>query len=202
MCHILIEIDLFRDIITIYQDFGIVPSIQQQQKTTTHFRSSLSQILTQRRWKLAPGHVINLVSKDQEAILWVARYVPLLITATLQIIMVAVVLWLLVAPEAVAGISCVLLICAIKALTGPILKRLRVKTTGLTDRRLSIVSDVICGIRLLKMNAWEWRFQDLVARIRRYSTVFPFSHHSVTVVSHYEPKFLDACPFAISEEGS
>ena len=156
---------------------------------------------------LAPGHVINLVSKDQEAILWVARYVPLLITATLEIVMVAVVLWLLVAPEAVAGISCVFLICAIKALTGPILKRLRVKTATLTDRRLSIVSDVICGIRLLKMNAWEWKFEDLVGRIRRYSTVlwasvFHLLIISVTVVSHYEPTFLDARRGLISEEGN
>ena len=126
--------------------------------------------------------MINLVSKDQEAIIWVARYFPLVFTATLQIIMVAVVLWLLVAPEAVAGISCVFLICAIKAFTGPILKRIRLKTTALTDWRLSIVSDVICGIRLLKMNAWEWKFEDLVRRIRRYRKVLRASIFSSLVL--------------------
>ena len=155
--------------------FSALPhKIELNKRTATHFHSSVFQILTARDGKLgglAPGHVINLVSKDQEAIIWVARYFPLVITATLQIVMVAVVLWLLVAPEDVAGISCVFLICAIKALMGPILKRLRVKTTVLTDRRLSIVSDVICGIRLLKMNAWEWKFEDLVRRIRRYNQV-------------------------------
>ena len=45
---------------------------------------------------------------------------------------------------------------------------LQEKVTTLTDKRLRLIYDVISGIRVLKMNAWEWCFRDLVSGIRRY----------------------------------
>ena len=45
---------------------------------------------------------------------------------------------------------------------------LQVKVTTLTDKRLRLIYDVISGIRVLKMNAWEWCFRDLVSGVRRY----------------------------------
>ena len=51
---------------------------------------------------------------------------------------------------------------------------LQEKVTTLTDKRLRLIYDVISGIRVLKMNAWEWCFRDLVSGIRRYAFLEEF----------------------------
>ena len=44
---------------------------------------------------------------------------------------------------------------------------LRSKTAALTDDRIRTMSEVITGIRTVKMNAWEKSFIDLITRLRR-----------------------------------
>lgn len=39
--------------------------------------------------------------------------------------------------------------------------------SAVTDERLKIMNEIISGIRIVKMYAWEWNFRDLVAQIRR-----------------------------------
>ena len=45
---------------------------------------------------------------------------------------------------------------------------LRSKTAALTDDRIRTMSEVITGIKTVKMNAWEQSFIDLITRLRRY----------------------------------
>ena len=45
---------------------------------------------------------------------------------------------------------------------------LRKNTAELIDQRLQIIKEIIMGIRAVKMYAWEWKFRDLVAKIRRF----------------------------------
>ena len=44
---------------------------------------------------------------------------------------------------------------------------LRSKTSALTDDRIKTMSEVITGIRTIKVNAWEKSFIDLITRLRR-----------------------------------
>ena len=37
----------------------------------------------------------------------------------------------------------------------------------MADRRVKVMNEVISGIRVIKMYAWEYAFKDLVATIRR-----------------------------------
>ena len=43
---------------------------------------------------------------------------------------------------------------------------LRSKTAALTDNRIRTISEVITGIKTIKMNAWEKSFIDLISRLR------------------------------------
>ncbi|KAJ1077373.1 hypothetical protein K5549_015593 [Capra hircus] len=43
----------------------------------------------------------------------------------------------------------------------------RSKTAAVTDDRIRTMSEVITGIRTIKMNAWEKSFIDLITRLRR-----------------------------------
>lgn len=44
---------------------------------------------------------------------------------------------------------------------------LRSKTAAFTDARIRTMNEVITGIRIIKMYAWEQSFADLIASLRR-----------------------------------
>jgi hypothetical protein len=44
---------------------------------------------------------------------------------------------------------------------------LRVQQVGVTDERLAVMSEIIAGIRAVKMYAWEWNYKDEVQNLRR-----------------------------------
>ena len=44
----------------------------------------------------------------------------------------------------------------------------REKTSKYTDKRVSIMNEIIAAMRIIKMYCWENSFSDLVAGIRRY----------------------------------
>lgn len=49
----------------------------------------------------------------------------------------------------------------------PCLVPLRSKTATFTDARIRTMNEVITGIRIIKMYAWEKSFADLVTNLRK-----------------------------------
>ena len=43
----------------------------------------------------------------------------------------------------------------------------RVKSAKVTDKRIKVMNEIISGMRLIKMYAWEWAFHKHVKNIRR-----------------------------------
>ena len=43
----------------------------------------------------------------------------------------------------------------------------RVKSAKQTDRRVHVMNEVISGVRVIKMYAWEYAFKKLVKKLRR-----------------------------------
>ena len=44
----------------------------------------------------------------------------------------------------------------------------RLKSTPITDKRVLIMNEVITGIRVIKMYAWEYAFKHVVSKLRKY----------------------------------
>ena len=47
----------------------------------------------------------------------------------------------------------------------------RFKSAILTDQRLRVMNEVIAGIRVIKMYAWEYPLKRVLSKIRRYVPV-------------------------------
>ena len=47
------------------------------------------------------------------------------------------------------------------------LSLIRVKSARITDKRVVIMNEVITGIRVIKMYAWEYAFKRVVSKLRR-----------------------------------
>jgi len=129
------------------------------------------QILTLNRFALdetISGNTINLVSNDAQAIEQSGHPVFLCSFALLDIIVSLVLVWYLVAWQALIGAGLILIVSAYGSVAAHKAGMIRKKVAAQTDKRLEIMREVIAGIRVVKMYAWEWNFRDLVAEIRRF----------------------------------
>ena len=87
--------------------------------------------------------------------------------AILDLIIALILLWYLVAWQALIGVFFFVLVTAYDILAAHKSGRLRAKAATQTDRRLEIIKEILSGFRLVKMYAWEGNFRQLVAQLRR-----------------------------------
>ena len=117
--------------------------------------------------KKSSGYIINLITKDmihiQQAIMTSdSLIIPVEIAAVTGL------LWKLIGWQTIGGIIFAIILIAYQTALGKLFKILQDRVARMTDKRLQLMYDVISGIRVLKMNAWEWCFRDLVHGVRRY----------------------------------
>ncbi|XP_061290381.1 ATP-binding cassette sub-family C member 4-like [Bos javanicus] len=85
----------------------------------------------------------------------------------LQAIAVTTLLWMEIGISCLAGMAVLIILLLLQSCVGNSFSSLRSKTAALTDERIRTMSEVITGIRTVKMNAWEKSFIDLITRLRR-----------------------------------
>ena len=123
--------------------------------------------------KKSSGYIINLITKDMIHIQQAFATLDSLIIPV-EIIVVACLLWRLIGWQTIGGIIFAIMLITYQTALGKLFKILQDRVAELTDKRLQLVHDVMSGIRVLKMNAWEWCFRDLVYGVRRYVVNFVF----------------------------
>ena len=80
--------------------------------------------------------------------------------------------WYLVAWQALLGASFFLAVVAYGSFAAHKAGKVRHQSAAVTDKRLDMMKEIIAGIRVVKMYAWEWNFTDLIAQIRRLVSIF------------------------------
>ena len=126
-------------------------------------------------------NTINLVSNDAQTIEQMGIAVYNFFLVPLDILASMILVWYLVAWQALIGASFFLLVVAYGSFAAHKDGKARHQSAAVTDKRLEIMKEIITGIRVVKMYAWEWNFADLVAQIRRL--VYQFGHNP-RVASH------------------
>ncbi|KAJ7382493.1 hypothetical protein OS493_034654 [Desmophyllum pertusum] len=112
-------------------------------------------------------NTINLVSNDAQAIELSGIAVYDISFSVLDIIASMALLWYLVAWQAMIGATVFLAVAAYGSYAAHKAGKIRHQSAAVADKRLEMMKDIITGIRVVKMYAWEWNFRDLVAQIRR-----------------------------------
>ncbi|XP_065897571.1 ATP-binding cassette sub-family C member 4-like [Dysidea avara] len=117
--------------------------------------------------QLSVGHVVNLCSNDVQKFdigfdfihaLWIA---PLLIPITIYL------LWREVGPSCLTALAIFIILPLIQYMTTRLYSKWRLKAAKVTDKRVRVMNEIISGMRLIKMYAWEWAFHEHVKKIRR-----------------------------------
>ncbi|XP_027391375.1 LOW QUALITY PROTEIN: multidrug resistance-associated protein 4-like [Bos indicus x Bos taurus] len=117
--------------------------------------------------KTTTGQIVNLLSNDVNRFDQVTTFLHYLWVGPLQAIAVTALLWMEIGMSCLAGMAVLIILLLLQSCFGMLFSSLRSKTAALTDNRIRTMSEVITGIRTIKMNAWEKSFIDLTTRLRR-----------------------------------
>uniref|UniRef100_A0A663MJT2 Multidrug resistance-associated protein 4 n=1 Tax=Athene cunicularia TaxID=194338 RepID=A0A663MJT2_ATHCN len=85
----------------------------------------------------------------------------------IQAVAVTVLLWMEIGPPCLAGMAVLIILLPVQTCIGRLFSSLRSKTAALTDVRIRTMNEVISGMKIIKMYAWEKSFAELVNGLRR-----------------------------------
>uniref|UniRef100_A0A8C3MVD7 Canalicular multispecific organic anion transporter 1 n=1 Tax=Geospiza parvula TaxID=87175 RepID=A0A8C3MVD7_GEOPR len=113
------------------------------------------------------GETVNLMSADAQRFMDLANFIHQLWSSPLQIILSIVFLWGELGPSVLAGIATLLLLLPINAFLVAKAKTIQVsRNMKNKDERMKIMTEILNGIKILKLFAWEPSFEKRVNEIR------------------------------------
>ncbi|XP_061492311.1 ATP-binding cassette sub-family C member 2 isoform X2 [Rhineura floridana] len=112
------------------------------------------------------GEMVNLMSVDAQRFMDFTNFVHLLWSAPLQIVLSVVFLWLELGPSVLAGIGVMILLIPVNAVLVTKARAIQMKNMKYKDERMKIMNEIISGIKILKLFAWEPSFEKRIGRIR------------------------------------
>ncbi|KAI1286716.1 ATP-binding cassette sub-family C member 3 [Halotydeus destructor] len=116
--------------------------------------------------EFAAGQILNLMSADSDSLVGYVASINLWWDASLKVIIAMIMLWQQLGIATLAGI---LVMVSVIPLNGYITTKLRGTFYGLMkakDKRSKLMNEIISGVKVLKMYAWEISLSNQVKEIR------------------------------------
>ncbi|XP_077439067.1 ATP-binding cassette sub-family C member 2 [Vanacampus margaritifer] len=112
------------------------------------------------------GETVNLMSADAQRFNDVTNFIHLLWSCPLQIVLSIVFLWQELGPSVLAGLLVMVLMVPINGLLATKARKFQIENMKFKDKRLKIMNEILNGMKILKLYAWEPSFQAQVQGIR------------------------------------
>ncbi|PVD27626.1 hypothetical protein C0Q70_12792 [Pomacea canaliculata] len=150
------------------------------------YKKSLTMNSAARR-QAASGEITNLMSVDCQRI-QEAMFLFFAWTTPLQAIIVVGVLYVYIGPSVFAGIIVLLLLVPLNSYISSWQKKLNISNLEFKDKRLRLTNDMLNGMRVVKMYAWEPSFKKLITDLRSEET-------NVLLRISYLNMFMSVCGY-------
>ncbi|XP_066442933.1 ATP-binding cassette sub-family C member 3 [Eleutherodactylus coqui] len=112
------------------------------------------------------GEVVNLMSVDAQRFQDLTTFLNMLWSAPLQICLALYFLWQTLGPSVLAGVAIMVLLIPINAFIAMKTRAFQVEQMQYKDSRIKLMNEVLNGIKVLKLYAWEPSFSQKVLEIR------------------------------------
>uniref|UniRef100_A0A915JSI6 ABC transmembrane type-1 domain-containing protein n=1 Tax=Romanomermis culicivorax TaxID=13658 RepID=A0A915JSI6_ROMCU len=112
------------------------------------------------------GKIVNLLSNDVNRFDQAVLFLPFIWVAPLSLVLYLIFTWYEMGLSYVAGFLALLILNPCQMYMSRKAGALRQKIDIYTDKRISLMSDLLNGIRVIKMYAWEKPFADFVDKVR------------------------------------
>ncbi|XP_075417735.1 ATP-binding cassette sub-family C member 3 isoform X1 [Tenrec ecaudatus] len=113
------------------------------------------------------GEIVNLMSVDSQRLSDVAPFLNLLWSTPLQITLAIYFLWQNLGPSILAGVALMVLLIPLNGAVAMKMRAIQVEQMKLKDARIKLMNEVLGGIKVLKLYAWEPSFLEQVEGIRK-----------------------------------
>jgi ATP-binding cassette subfamily C (CFTR/MRP) protein 4 len=119
------------------------------------------------------GKVVNLLSNDVSRFDIVSVFLHSMWLAPLLTIIVGILLYREVGEAGLVGILVIGIVTPIQSFTGKLSSKFRLQTAIRTDERVRLMDEIINGIQVIKLYAWEKSFKKLIqnARIKELKVI-------------------------------
>ncbi|KAK3091915.1 hypothetical protein FSP39_023706 [Pinctada imbricata] len=112
------------------------------------------------------GEIVNLMSVDAQRFMDLMTYIHTIWSGPLQIIIALYFLWRELGASIFAGFAVMVILIPINALIAKKTRDLQVKQMNMKDKRIKLMNEVLNGIKVLKLYAWELSFEEKILAIR------------------------------------
>ncbi|NXR46089.1 MRP1 protein, partial [Hippolais icterina] len=113
------------------------------------------------------GEIVNLMSVDAQRFMDLATYINMIWSAPLQVVLALFLLWQNLGPSVLAGVAVMVLLLPINAVMAMKTKTYQVAQMKSKDNRIKLMNEILNGIKVLKLYAWELAFREKVLEIRQ-----------------------------------
>uniref|UniRef100_A0A182IP70 ABC-type glutathione-S-conjugate transporter n=1 Tax=Anopheles atroparvus TaxID=41427 RepID=A0A182IP70_ANOAO len=112
------------------------------------------------------GEIVNLMAVDAQRFMDLTTYINMLWSAPLQIALALYFLWQLLGPSVLAGLAVMIILIPVNGVIANMMKTLQIKQMKNKDERVKLMNEVLSGIKVLKLYAWEPSFEQQILKIR------------------------------------
>ncbi|XP_064381882.1 ATP-binding cassette sub-family C member 4-like isoform X1 [Halichondria panicea] len=141
---------------------------------------SLSQVTI---GKISAGHVINLSSNDVHRFDMALLFFHYVWIAPFQVTAFCYLIYVEFGWSAFIGVFFMILTIFTQFFAAKLYAYYRFKAARITDKRVRVMNEVVVGIRVIKMYAWEYAFKRVVKALRKSEVLQVFKGGVVRAVS-------------------
>ncbi|KAK2876925.1 hypothetical protein Q8A67_021021 [Cirrhinus molitorella] len=113
------------------------------------------------------GEVVNLMSVDAQRFMDLTTFLNMLWSAPLQIMLALFFLWENLGPSVLAGVAVMVLLIPFNAFIAMKTRSYQVEQMKYKDDRIKLMNEILNGIKVLKLYAWEVSFKEKILQIRQ-----------------------------------
>nr|XP_027202814.1 canalicular multispecific organic anion transporter 2-like [Dermatophagoides pteronyssinus] len=141
---------------------------------TMRMKTCITAIVYQKSLRLSPtakqkfstGEIVNLISVDTLRIVDLINNINTLWWAPLQICIGLYLVWLQLSYASLAGFSYMLLIVPVNIMLTNLIRSYQLRLMTRKDSRSKLMNEILNGIKVIKLNAWERHFETKINHLR------------------------------------
>lgn len=112
------------------------------------------------------GEIVNLQAVDTSRLTFALLQGMIISSSIIVIILSTVFIWQILGPSVLAGVAVMVLLIPLNIFLSTQQKKLQTRQMGFKDQRVKVMNEVLNGIRILKLYAWEPPFEEQIQKIR------------------------------------
>ncbi|XP_046689303.1 multidrug resistance-associated protein 1-like [Homalodisca vitripennis] len=112
------------------------------------------------------GEVVNLMAVDAQRCVDCAPHLHMAWTGILTVIACMFFLWRIIGVASLAGMAVLIILTPVNVTISKKVRTLQLRQMKVKDERVKIVNEVLSGMKVLKLYAWEPSFKDYILAIR------------------------------------